>query len=215
MSAPTRRALTGAQMATILHAIRAVDEPTALLPTVLAHVYDALLHHDGRRLADLKGGGRICPQDWQIPVTQWDTIAQEASSRAEAWGTGAQLRADLLDRMPGVFDDPTAPTDTQPPPRSPGRGLRLLCVSVRGNHGYLVGNPSVHPIDLEPGTVPAGIGTRFTDLDAIKDYVRTELRGLGCYWQVRAVDDAGTVVTYGFRAGYNGTGETWTWRPAT
>lgn len=112
MTAPTRRALTGVQMATILHAIRAIDEPTVLLATVLAHVYDALLRHDGRRLADLKGGGRINPEDWQIPVTQWDAIAEAASSRATVWGTDAQLRADLLDRMPGVFDDPDAPTGT-------------------------------------------------------------------------------------------------------
>ena len=125
MTAPTRRTLTGAQMATVLDAIRAVDEPAALLATVLAHVYDALLHHDGRRLADLKGGGRINPEDWQIPVTQWDAIAEAASSRAQEWGTDAQLRADLLDRMPGVFDDPCASTGTQPQ----DAGLRLLCVS--------------------------------------------------------------------------------------
>jgi hypothetical protein len=130
---------------------------------VLAHLYDALRHHDGRRLADLKGAGRISPQDWQIPVTQWDTIAQAASNRAEAWGTGAQLRADLLDRTPGVFDDPTATTDTQPPPRSPGRGLRLLCVSVRERHIHDVtrvrhGPPSTRTSRLGPRTrgTPSG-----------------------------------------------------------
>jgi hypothetical protein len=208
MNAPTRRTLTADQMTAILHAIRTVDEPTALLPTVLAHVYDALLRHDGRRLADLKGSGRISPKNWQIPVTQWDAIAEAASSRAQAWGTDAQLRADLLDRMPGVFDEPAASTGTQPQ----NTGLRLLCVSVQSASAcYLVGNPNVHPVEA----VPPRIGTRFADLDAVKDYVRTELRGLGCYWQVRVVDDDGAVVIYGFRAGYNGTGETWTWRPAT
>ena len=209
MSAPTRRALTGVQMTTILRAIGAVDEQSALLATVLAHVYDALLHHDGRRLADVKGE-RISPEDWQIPVTQWDAIAAAASTRADEWGTGAQVRADLLDRMPGVFDDPTAPTGTQPPPAPRGAGLRLLCVSIQ-SACYLVGNPNVHPVD----PVPAGIGTRFADLDAVKHYVRDELRGLGCYWQVRVVDDTGAVVMYGFRAGPGRTGETWTWRPAT
>lgn len=118
MKAPTRRALTGEQMTTILAAVRAVDEPAALLPTVLAHVYDALLRHDGSRLTDRKTG-RISPDDWQIPATQWDTIAQAASNRAQPWGTGPQLRADLLDRMPGCFDDPTAPTSSQPPTHDP------------------------------------------------------------------------------------------------
>jgi hypothetical protein len=203
VSGATRRVLPGEQLTTILAAIRAVNEPAALLPTVLTHVYDALLHHDGRRLADLGGGQTISPDDWQIPVTQWDAIAEAASDQAEPWGTGPQLRADLLDRMPGCFDDPTAPTGTAPPPSSPGRGLRLLCVSVR-NDRYLVGNPNVHPVD----TVPAGVGTRFADLGAIKRHVRDELRGLTTYWQVRVVDDDGAVVMYGFRSGRGGTGET-------
>jgi hypothetical protein len=113
VSTATRQALTGEQMSAILAAIRAVDEPAALLPTVLAHVYDALLRADGRRLADLKNdGGRISPDDWQIPATQWDAIAQAASDWADWWGIGPQLRAHLLDRMPGCFDDPTAPTGT-------------------------------------------------------------------------------------------------------
>jgi len=111
VSAPTRRALTGEQMTTVLAAIRAVDDPAALLATVLAHVYDALLRRDGRRLARLRGR-RISPEDWQIPQTQWDTIADAASEQAEAWGTGPQPRADLLDRLPGCFADPTAPTGT-------------------------------------------------------------------------------------------------------
>lgn len=39
-----------------------------------------------------------------------------------------------------------------------------------------------------------------------------ELRGLGVYWQVQIVNEVGTVVRRGFRSGYNGTGEHWTWR---
>jgi hypothetical protein len=171
-----------------------------------------MLHTDGRRLADSKHGGPIDPDDWQIPATQWDAIAQAASDRAEPWGTGPQLRADLLDRMPGCFDNPTAPAGNQP---LAAGGLRLVCVSIRGNHGYLVGDPNVHPIDLEPGAVPAGVGTRFTDLDAIKRHVRKELRGMSVFWQVRVVDDDGVVLLYGFRAGPGGTGERWTWRPPT
>ena len=109
MSAGTHRALTSEQMRVFLAAIGAVDEPDAMLPTLLAHVYDALLRFDGRRLADLKPAGPISPEDWQIPAMQWDAIAKAASDRAEVWGTGRQLRADLLDRMPGCYDDPAAP----------------------------------------------------------------------------------------------------------
>lgn len=215
MSAAMRRTLTGAQMSAILAAIRAVDEPADLLPTVLAYVYGALLRGDGRRLGDLKtGGGRISPDDWQIPTIQWDAIAQAACDRAQRWGIGPQLRADLLDRMPGCFDDPAAATGIESPEARQGRGLRLLCVSVRGNHGYLVGNRNVHPFDLdEPNAVPAGIGTRFASLDEIKRYVATELRGLDVFWQLRVIDDDSAVVMYGFRAGPGGTGERWTWRP--
>ena len=84
MTAPTRHTLTGVQMTTIRHAIRAVDDPDALLPTVLAHLYDALLYQDGRRLVDVHhAGGHIDPQHWQIPVTQWDAITDAASSHAE------------------------------------------------------------------------------------------------------------------------------------
>lgn len=209
MSAATRRVLTGEQMSMILAAIRAVDHPAALLSTVLAHLYDTLLRGEGRRLADLNEGS---PDDWQIPVTQWEAIAQAASDQARQWGTGPQLRADLLDRMPGCFDDPAAPTGSQPPPAA-GGGLRLLCVSVRGSHAYLVGNPSVRPVDLGPAAVPAGVGTRFASLDEIKHYVATKLRGVSSVWQVRVIDEAGTVVMYGFRSG---TGGRWSWRgPST
>ena len=206
MNAPTRRALTGAQMTTILAAVQAVDDPAALLATVLGHVYDALLQQDGRRLADLRGS-RISPQDWQIPVTQWDAIAEAASAQAERWGTGPQLRADLLDRMPGVFDDPDTHRLPAPPPGRPGRGLRLLCVSLRGDR-YLVGHSTAHPVD----TVPAGVGTRFASLDGVHRYVRGELRGVDSIWHVRVIDERGAAVMYGFRAGPGGTGETWIWR---
>jgi hypothetical protein len=82
-------------------------------------------------------------------------------------------------------------------------------VSVRGDR-YLVGNPTGHPVDA----VPAGVGTRFADLDAIQRHVRGELSGLR-YPQVRVIDDTGAVMMYGFHTAPGGIGETWTWRPAT
>lgn len=85
--------------------------------------------------------------------------------------------------------------------------LRLLYVSVRG-HKCLLGGPT---LDAD-ADVPAGVGTPFASLAEIERHVRTELRGVGVYWQVQVVDEAGAVVCRGFRSGYNGTGEQWTWR---
>jgi hypothetical protein len=85
--------------------------------------------------------------------------------------------------------------------------LRLLYVSVRG-HKILLGGPV---LDAD-APVPDGVGVWFADHRAIQRHVRTELRGLSAYWQVQVVDEAGTVVRRGFRSGYNGTGEQWTWR---
>lgn len=110
-------------------------------------------------------------------------------------------------------NDDAASTGTPPPSTPWGQGLRLLCVSVRGSHGYLIGNPNAHPIDLDPAAMPAGVGTRFADLDQIKHYVATELRGLSIIWQVRVIDDDGTVLQYGFRSGRGGTGARWIWQP--
>jgi hypothetical protein len=95
---------------------------------------------------------------------------------------------------------------------TPPGGFRLLCVSIRQDY-YLHGNTSWHPVDNT--NVPAGVGTRFASLDEIERWVPQALRGVDSYWQVRVIDDTGTVVRLGFRAGYNGTGSTWTWRPPT
>jgi hypothetical protein len=67
---------------------------------------------------------------------------------------------------------------------SPGVGLQLLCVSIRG-HRYLVGHCTAHPVD----TVPTGVGTRFASLDEVHHYVRAELRGVAYIWHVRLVDE--------------------------
>jgi hypothetical protein len=92
-------------------------------------------------------------------------------------------------------------------PRDP-YGLRLLYVSVRG-HKCLLGGPT---LDAD-AAVPAAIGTRFGSLAEIFRYVPQELRGVSAFYQVQVVDHHGVVVCRGFRSGYNGTGERWTWRP--
>jgi len=97
-------------------------------------------------------------------------------------------------------------------PATPTTGYRLLCVSIRQDY-YLHGNTSVHPVDVH--NLPTGVGARFASLAEIEQWVPRGLRGISSYWQVRVIDDTGTVVRLGFRAGYNGTGNRWTWRPPT
>jgi hypothetical protein len=88
--------------------------------------------------------------------------------------------------------------------------LRLVYVSVRGDK-CLVGGPD---LDAD-GVVPAGVGTPFASQEQVERWVRTELRGLGVYWQVQVIDDGGAVLSRGFRSGYNGVGEQRTWRAAS
>lgn len=89
-------------------------------------------------------------------------------------------------------------------------GYRLLQVSVRG-HGYLTGGPIVDPVDA----VPPHVGTHFVTVGDVLRYIRAELRGISSIWQVRIIAEDNTVLLLGFRAGPNGTGETWTWRTPT
>jgi hypothetical protein len=85
--------------------------------------------------------------------------------------------------------------------------VRLLYVSVRG-HRTLVGGPTLDADAL----VPHRVGASFPTPGDAERHAQAELRGLSAYWQVQVVDEAGTVIRRGFRAGCNGTGERWTWR---
>jgi len=71
---------------------------------------------------------------------------------------------------------------------------------------------TVEYVSVNGGSYPDS--TPFPSLDAIKVHVPYDLVGLSSYYQVRVRDESGEVVLHGFRAGYNGTGETWAWRPA-
>jgi hypothetical protein len=101
--------------------------------------------------------------------------------------------------------DPTAELFCQ---NSLGASMfRLVFVSVRGPR-YLLGNPSVHPVDA----APPDAGTRFATVEQIERYVQRHLTGLSVYWRVEIIDQGGAVVRHGTRTGRNGTGERWTWR---
>lgn len=86
--------------------------------------------------------------------------------------------------------------------------FRVLARSVRG-HSYLMGNPSVHPVETD--AVPAGVGTTFGTLQNVRGFVLRKLNGLSCYYAVSVVDSAGVVVATGVRSGRNGTGKRWEW----
>lgn len=94
-------------------------------------------------------------------------------------------------------------------PKPSVHGYRLLQVTVRG-YGYLTGGPIVDPADA----MPPHVGTHFVTVGAVVRYIRAELRGNSSIWQVRIIAEDNTVLL-GFRAGPNGTGETWTWRTPT
>lgn len=45
-----------------------------------------------------------------------------------------------------------------------------------------------------------------------RDRIKSELRGLSCYYQAWIKNGNGERVARGYRGGYNGTGENWVWR---
>jgi hypothetical protein len=95
--------------------------------------------------------------------------------------------------------------------------FRVVAVSVRGDL-YLMGNPSVHPINPpgeHDGPVPPGVGTTFASLTEAVRYTRRELGPISSYHQVRIVDEAGQMVMRGWRSGVGGTGKRWDWTKPT
>lgn len=89
--------------------------------------------------------------------------------------------------------------------------FRILAVSVRDSARYLIGNPSVHPIE---GTAPAAVGAEFRTMANVRGYVRRELGAITSYWRVEVIDADGVVIGAGVRAGRGGTGKRWDWSGA-
>lgn len=87
--------------------------------------------------------------------------------------------------------------------------MRLLLHSVRG-HTYLLGNPTVHPVD----TAPPDTGTTFNSHTDIRRYLRHQLRDLTFIHRVTVIDPAGKGICYAVRAGRDGTGNRWAWHDA-
>ncbi len=103
-----RRTLSGTEMAAILNTIDTATSTAGLTTAVLAAVLNILLGDDGRSLDRLAPGEQINPGAWEIPASQWQAITSAAAGRAMQWGTGAMVSLELVNRMPGSFEDPTA-----------------------------------------------------------------------------------------------------------
>lgn len=115
MPAPVRRALTATELAAIIDRIDAAETTGGLLAAVIGSVYDTLLADLGLSTATLAAGQQLDPRRFHIPATQWQAITGAVTSRAAAWGTGAQLGLELVNVLPSSYDDPTAAVPAAPP----------------------------------------------------------------------------------------------------
>jgi hypothetical protein len=114
MSTPIQRALTPDELTAILDRIDAAEAPEQLLPITVRAVYDTLLADLGLSLNALPEGQQLDPRKFLIPTQQWKTIAGAVTDRATAWGIGAELAMDLINVLPGSYDDPAAPVPDRP-----------------------------------------------------------------------------------------------------
>ncbi len=123
--APVRRALTATELTAIIGRIDAADSTSGLLAAVIAAVYDTLLADSSLSLTALPDGHQLDPRRFQIPASQWQAITGAVTDRAAAWGTGPELALELINILPGSYDDPAAPVPHLPRPDRRPDLLRL------------------------------------------------------------------------------------------
>ena len=116
MSAPIRRPLTPGELTAILSRIDAAHAADHLLPIAVRAVYDTLLADLGLNLDSWPTGQYLDPQKFLIPARQWEAVTGAVTGRAAAWGIGAELTLDLINVLPGTYDDPDAPVPDLPRP---------------------------------------------------------------------------------------------------
>jgi hypothetical protein len=114
MSSPMRRALSVDELTTIIGRVEMAEATEQLLPIVVRAVYDTLLADLGLSLDSLPPGQQLDPRMFLIPARQWEAITGAVTDRAAAWGTGAELALDLINVLPGTYDDPDAPVPALP-----------------------------------------------------------------------------------------------------
>jgi hypothetical protein len=113
-----RRPLTAAELEFVDWRIQGSPDVGALLQTVVAAVFDALLTDVGETLGDYGPQRRLDPRQYAIPQTQWTAIASAVTDRAHAWGCPIEVGMELVNVMPSTYDDPTVTT----PHLGPGDG---------------------------------------------------------------------------------------------
>jgi hypothetical protein len=107
-----RRPLTDTELGDVFAEIDAATTPTDTMARTIRAVYTALLDGVDRPGVGFGPGQHIDPNDFVIPDTQWRAIVAVATNRAEEWGSAAELTLDVLNYMPGTYDDPTVATPT-------------------------------------------------------------------------------------------------------
>jgi hypothetical protein len=108
MNAAIRRALSLDELAAIIARITAAEDITELLPIVVVAVYDTLLAEVGLSIATLPEGHQLDPRKFLIPARQWEAITGAVTDRATTFGGRPALAMDLINLLPGTYDDPAA-----------------------------------------------------------------------------------------------------------
>jgi hypothetical protein len=120
LTSPIRRVLSDDSIADILTVIRDANSTSQLLEDTVRTLYRAIIAG-----GPAPTSSPIRPDDYALPVTQWQAIVGAVAARAEQWGTQAVIGLELaMFLMPGQYDDPTVPApdmplgDYQPPMRT-------------------------------------------------------------------------------------------------
>ena len=108
------RALSVAEMQTLLTAVRDATSTADLLTVAVVDLFTILLADEGKTLNDYSADNRLDPSRYAIPATQWTALSGAIVDRAAQWGTGPELALQLVNTMPATYDDPTAPVPVLP-----------------------------------------------------------------------------------------------------
>ena len=114
MPAPIRRALSVDELTVVIARITAAEATEQVLPIAVHVVYDTLLADLGLSLDTLPRGQQLDPRQFLIPARQWEVITGAVTARAAAWGTSVEVAIDLINLLPGQYDDPDAPVPDLP-----------------------------------------------------------------------------------------------------
>lgn len=109
-----QRPLTPAETDRLMAGIAEATSTAQLLTNTIRALYNALLADTGHTVDDFHAGKRLDPGNCAIPRSQWQALVAAITDRAAQWGTAATLALELVNLMPGFYDDPTVPAPTLP-----------------------------------------------------------------------------------------------------